>query len=150
MRVPAQSREAGTGGILRAKFTAAPVACAARTPPLRSWARRLADQAEQARREVAAGRLEAALVLDAGCALGDLGFPLPPAPLVFLDVEAVPLALVAAPGHRVLGRSPLGVDELSGERLLVNGPKCSFWMAADIFGPGLERVRAGVGDVCLG
>jgi DNA-binding transcriptional LysR family regulator len=162
---------------------------------LLSWARRLLDQAEQARREVTeqrrklrlgaletiaasyiprvlarlaerradvhvevrssasrddllidvtAGRLEAALLLDTGDVLGDLGFPPPPAPLAFLDVEAVPLALIAAPGHRLLGRSHLVPDDLSGERLLVNVPNCSFLMAADkIIGPGPERVQAG-------
>ncbi|WP_329522102.1 hypothetical protein [Spirillospora sp. NBC_01491] len=37
------------------------------------------------------------------------------------------------------------MDDLRGERLLVNVPACSFWMAADqILGPGLERVRLGL------
>ena len=94
--------------------------------------------------DVTAGRLEAALLLDTGDALGDLGFPPPPAPLAFLDVEAVPLALVAAPSHRLLGRPNLVPADLSGERLLVNVPNCSFFMAADkIIGPGPERVQAG-------
>jgi DNA-binding transcriptional LysR family regulator len=162
---------------------------------LLSWARRLLDQAEQARREVTgqrrelrlgaletvaatyvprvlarlaerggdvrvavrssisrddllvdvtAGRLEAALLLDTGEALGDLGFPPPPAPLAFLDVETVPLVLIAAPGHRLLGRSRLSPGDLSGERLLVNVPNCSFFMAADkIVGTGPERVLSG-------
>jgi DNA-binding transcriptional LysR family regulator len=162
---------------------------------LLGWARRLLDQAEQARREVTgqrrelrlgaletiaasyvprvlarlaerradvhvevrssvsrddlltdltAGRLEAALLLDTGDVLGNLGFPPPPEPLAFLDVEAVPLALVAAPGHRLLGRSQLAPDDLSGERLLVNVQNCSFLLAADkIIGPGPERVQAG-------
>jgi DNA-binding transcriptional LysR family regulator len=160
-----------------------------------SWARRLLDQAEQARRDVqgqrcelrlgaletiaavyvprvmarlarrrpdvhvevrpspsrddllddvAAGRLEAALLLDAGDVLGDLGFAPPPAPLTFLDVETVPLALIAAPGHRLQGRDRLAPGDLAGERLLVNVPNCSFWMAADqTIGPCPERVRAG-------
>ncbi|MEV8638121.1 LysR family transcriptional regulator [Streptosporangium sp. NPDC051023] len=162
---------------------------------LLGWARRLLDQAEQARREVtgqqqelrlgaletiaaayvpqvlarlagrrpdvrvgvrpamsrddlfadvAAGRLEAALLLDTGDALGDLGFPPPPAPLTFLDVGAVPLALVAAPGHRLRGRPHLSPGDLSGERLLVNVSNCSFLLAAEkIIGPGPERVQAG-------
>lgn len=42
-------------------------------------------------------------------------------------------------------RPGLRVDDLRGERLLVNVPACSFWMAADqILGPGLERVRLGL------
>ncbi|MEW9529487.1 LysR family transcriptional regulator [Microbispora sp. NPDC049125] len=158
------------------------------------WARRLLDQAEEARREVtgrrremrlgaletiaatyvprvlarlagrrpdvrvevrtggraglladvAAGRLEAALLWDTGDALGDLGFPPPSAPLSFLDVESVPLVLVAAPGHRLLGRPHVVPEDLRGERLLVNVPGCSFLMAADkVVGPGPERVQAG-------
>ncbi|MEU6038207.1 LysR family transcriptional regulator [Actinomadura sp. NPDC047616] len=94
--------------------------------------------------DVTAGRLDAALLLDTGAALGDLGFPSPPEPLAFLDVDAVPLALVAAPGHRLRGASRVVPDDLTGERLLVNVPACSFWMAADrIIGPGPERVRVG-------
>jgi DNA-binding transcriptional LysR family regulator len=159
------------------------------------WARRLLDQAEQARDEVAgrprqvrlgaletiaatyvprvlarlaerrpgveievrpsvsrddlladviSGRLEAALLLDTGDALGDLGFPAPPAPLTFLDVDTVPLVLVAAPDHPLAGRAELTPEDLSGERLLVNVPNCSFLMAADrVVGPGPERVWAG-------
>ncbi|MFF7452963.1 LysR family transcriptional regulator [Kitasatospora sp. NPDC008115] len=148
------------------------------------WARRLLDQAEQARREVAdvrpvlrlgalgavavthapavlarlaerrpgldvalhtdpardrllhgvaAGSLDAALLLDAPGPLGALGFALPPVQLAHLDLEDVPLALVAAPG------SPS-----SGQRLLVNGPGCSFRLAGDrLFGPGAERLHTG-------
>ncbi|MFI6515846.1 LysR family transcriptional regulator [Spirillospora sp. NPDC050679] len=174
---------------------------------LLGWARRLLDQAEQARREVTggtptlrlgaletiaathvprvlarlaerrpdlraevratvsrdemladvlAGRLDAALLLDIGEALGELGFcvGLPGSsagpvdsstgPLDFLDVEAVPLALVAAPEHRLAGRSRVDAGDLDGERLLVNVPNCSFRMAADrVIGPEAERVQAG-------
>jgi DNA-binding transcriptional LysR family regulator len=162
---------------------------------LLTWARRLLDQAEQARAEVAgrprqvrlgaletiaathvpgvltrlaerrpdvsvevrpaasrddlladvtAGRLEAALVLDTGDALGGLGFPAPPEPLTFLDVDTVPLALVAAPDHPLAGRAVLAPGDLAGERLLVGAPNCSFHLAADrVFGPAPERVPAG-------
>lgn len=164
-----------------------------------SWARRLLDQAAQARREVTGqrqalrlgaletiaatevprvltrlaerrpdvrvevrssanrddlltdvttGRLEAALLLDTGDMLGDLGFLPPQEPLEFLDVDSVPLVLVAAPGHRLSGRSRLAPADLSGERLLVNVPNCSFLMAADkIMGAGPERVRVGAVSV---
>ena len=167
-----------------------------------SWARRLLDQAEQARREVtgqrqalrlgaletiaatymprvlgrlaerrpglrvevrtsasrddlladvAAGRLEAAMLLDTGDVLGDLGFPAPPEPLAFLDVDAVPLVLVAANDHPLLGRPRLTPADLAGERLLVNVPNCSFFMAADkVFGGSPEPVHArGLGDAHL-
>ncbi|MET9342375.1 LysR family transcriptional regulator [Nonomuraea sp. NPDC003804] len=93
--------------------------------------------------EVAAGRLEAALLLDAGQALGGLGFA-PPEPLTFLDVDEVPLVLVAAPGHPLAGRGLVGPGDLAGERLLVNVPGCSFRLAADsVLGPAPERVAAG-------
>ncbi|GAA3112992.1 LysR family transcriptional regulator [Streptosporangium carneum] len=162
---------------------------------MRGWARRLLDQAEQARLEVAgrlrvlrlgaletivatrvprilarlaerrpdvgvevlaatsrdelladviAGRLEAVLLLDAGDALGGLGFPVPATPLTFVDVDPVPLVLVAAPGHRLRGRLSLGAEDLVHERLLVNVPGCSFRMAADrLLGPGPVQVQVG-------
>ncbi|MFF2659447.1 LysR family transcriptional regulator [Kitasatospora sp. NPDC058032] len=148
------------------------------------WARRLLDQADQARREVtaartvlrlgtletvaathaprvlarltghhpeldvalhtdadrdgllhgvAAGGLDAALLLDTAGPLGELGFVPPPVPLAHLDLEDVPLVLVAAPG------SP---DP--GQRLLVNTPACSFRLAGDrLFGPEVERLHTG-------
>ncbi|WP_052489420.1 LysR family transcriptional regulator [Streptomyces sp. 150FB] len=162
---------------------------------MRAWARRLLDQAEQARREVtgapavlrlgaletiavthvpsvlarlvarrpglqvevrsdaardqllaavAAGDLEAALLLDAGEGLGTLGFTPPPAPLDFVDLEPVRLALVGAPGHPLAGRPALVPDDLHGERLLVNGPACSFRLAGErLLGPAVPRVAAG-------
>jgi DNA-binding transcriptional LysR family regulator len=115
-----------------------------------TWARRLLDQAEQARREVTgarpvlrlgaletiavthvpgvltrlaarrpdlevevrtdaardqlleavrAGDLDAALLLDTGDTLGGLGFDPPSGRLDFIDLEPVPLSLVAAPDH---------------------------------------------------
>ena len=121
---------------------------AARRPGLR------VDVTSQADRQallaaVAAGELDAALLLDAGDALGGLGFPVPLRPeLDHVDLEPVPLVLVAAPGHpceeRAAGRA-LTPDDLVGQRLLVNAASaCSFAMAAErMFGPGVERVRAG-------
>jgi DNA-binding transcriptional LysR family regulator len=94
--------------------------------------------------DVIAGRLEAALVLDTGKALGDLGFPAPPASLAFLDVGTVALILVAAPTHPLAGRRGLGPVDLSDQRLLVNAPHCSFSIAADnVIGAGPERVFTG-------
>jgi DNA-binding transcriptional LysR family regulator len=93
--------------------------------------------------EVAAGELEAALLLDTGAALGELGFTPPPEPLTFLDLDPVPLALVAAPAHP-LGVGRLDRSELEGQRLLFTAPSCSFGLAAErILGSGLERVQAG-------
>ncbi|KUJ67118.1 LysR family transcriptional regulator [Streptomyces albus subsp. albus] len=93
--------------------------------------------------EVLAGELTAALLLDCGTALGGLGFPVPPAPLTSLDVDVVPLDLVAAPDHRLAGR-PLRPADLGGEKLLVNVAQCSFRLAADqLLGPEVRRVDAG-------
>jgi DNA-binding transcriptional LysR family regulator len=96
--------------------------------------------------DAVAGRLDAVLLLDTGEALGELGFPVPAAPLTHLDLDPVPLALVAAPHHRLRARPALAPGDLAGERLLVNLPGCSFRLVADrILGPGLERVEvAGV------
>ncbi|GGZ30026.1 LysR family transcriptional regulator [Streptomyces poonensis] len=94
--------------------------------------------------DVIAGRLDAALLLDAGEDVGGLGFPTPAEPLTFVDLDPVPLALVAAPTHPLAGRAELSPADLDRERLLVNVPECSFWMAGDrILGAGPERVRAG-------
>ncbi|MGW7788527.1 LysR family transcriptional regulator [Streptomyces tricolor] len=94
--------------------------------------------------DVVAGRLDAALLLDAGEDLGGLGFPAPPEPLGFVDLDPVPLALVAAPTHPLAGRTALVPADLDHERLLVNVPECSFWMAGErILGAGPVRIRAG-------
>lgn len=95
---------------------------------------------------VAAGELDAALVLDTGSALGDLGFPVPSVgPLEFLDLEPVPLVLVGPPGHPHAGAPGLSPADFDGQRLLVNTASvCSFALAADrLFGTGVERVQAG-------
>lgn len=116
---------------------------AARRPGLR------VDVRSEAARDVllagvAAGELDAALLLDTGDALGGLGFPVADR-LDFLDLDPVPLVLVGAPGHPYAGGPTLVPADLRGERLLVNtSTSCSFALAADqLFGPGIERVRAG-------
>ncbi|CAG6395153.1 LysR family transcriptional regulator [Streptomyces cocklensis] len=95
---------------------------------------------------VGAGELDAALVLDTGNALGDLGFPVPAAgPLEFLDLDPVPLVLVGPPDHPYAGTAGLSPGDFDGQRLLVNtASSCSFALAADrLFGPAVERVQAG-------
>ncbi|MGI5241397.1 substrate-binding domain-containing protein [Dactylosporangium sp. CA-139066] len=62
-------------------------------------------------------------------------------PLTYLDLQPVPLALVAAPTHPLAERDHLVTGNLDGERLLVNVPECSFWLAGDGAGP--KRVQAG-------
>jgi DNA-binding transcriptional LysR family regulator len=90
------------------------------------------------------GQLDAALLLDAGDFVGGLGFPAPVGPLTYLDLEPVPLALVAAPGHPLAGRDRLVGADLSGWKLLVNVPACSFWLAGQrLLGDAPQRVKAG-------
>jgi DNA-binding transcriptional LysR family regulator len=115
----------------------------ARRPGLRVEVR--ADAArDQLLAAVAAGDLEAALLLDTGEGLGSLGFTPPPAPLDFVDLEPVPLALVGAPGHPLAGRPALVPEDLYGQRLLFNGPACSFRLAGErLLGPAVPRVAAG-------
>lgn len=94
--------------------------------------------------DVLSGRLDAALLLDSGEEVGGLGFPTPAEPLTFLDLDQVPLALVSAPSHPLAARAGLTAGDLVDERLLVNVPECSFWMAGQkMFGSGPRRVRAG-------
>ncbi|SEM15382.1 LysR family transcriptional regulator [Streptacidiphilus jiangxiensis] len=93
---------------------------------------------------VAAGALEAAMILDIAGPLGELGFVLPPVPLDHLDLEEVPLALVAAPDHPLGGITELSRADLRGRPLLVDGPACSFHLAGErLLGGEVERVRAG-------
>ncbi|WP_284295016.1 LysR family transcriptional regulator [Luteimicrobium album] len=90
------------------------------------------------------GSLDAALVLDSGGPLGELGYPVPSGALEHVDVEPVPLALVAAPGHRLAAAAGLEPVDLRGERLLVNVPGCSFRYAGErLLGEVVERVEAG-------
>jgi DNA-binding transcriptional LysR family regulator len=92
--------------------------------------------------DAVAGRLDAVLLLDCGAALGELGFAVPPVPLTHLDLDPVPLVMVAAPGHPLRSRPTLSPDDLAGERLLVNLPGCSFRMVADrLLGPAPDRVE---------
>jgi DNA-binding transcriptional LysR family regulator len=94
--------------------------------------------------DVIEGRLEAALLLDSGDNVGGLGFPAPAAPLAFIDLDPIPLALVAAPAHPLAAQAALTPDDLEHEQLLVNVPECSCWMAGSkILRPGPERIRVG-------
>jgi DNA-binding transcriptional LysR family regulator len=117
---------------------------AARRPQLRVDVRPGTDRREMLA-DVRAGRLDAVLLLDTGTALGDLGFPPPPASLSFQDLDPVPLALVSAPDHLPPGRdADAGRPDLDGRRLLLNAPNCSFALAADkLLGPGAERTFVG-------
>jgi DNA-binding transcriptional LysR family regulator len=94
--------------------------------------------------DVIEGRLGAALLLDSGDDVGGLGFPAPAEPLTFIDLDPVPLALVSAPAHPLAARTALTPGDLKHERLLVNVPECSFWMAGNkILGSGPTRIKVG-------
>ncbi|MFI5531789.1 LysR family transcriptional regulator [Kitasatospora sp. NPDC051853] len=93
--------------------------------------------------DVAAGRLDAALLLDTGTTLGTLGFPAPRAGLSFVDVATVPLLLVGRPGHPLAEHPALTPEHLTDQQLLVNAPGCSFLLAADrLLSPHQPRLRA--------
>ena len=93
--------------------------------------------------DVDAGRLDAALLLDTGTTLGELGFRPPAASLSFLDLAPVPLTLVTEPDHQLQRERPHRTN-LHGQRLLLNAPNCSFALAADkLLGPGAERAFVG-------
>jgi DNA-binding transcriptional LysR family regulator len=93
---------------------------------------------------VAAGELEAALLLDTGDGLGELGFTPPPAPLDFIDLKPVPLALISAPTHPLSRIPRLSREDLRGQQLLVNVPACSFWLAGErLLGSDVQRLKAG-------
>jgi DNA-binding transcriptional LysR family regulator len=82
-------------------------------------------------RAVADGELDAALLLDAGTSLGELGFGDAGGALQFVDIGTVPLHLTAGPGHRLASAGPLAPADLAGEPILVTPPGCSFRMATD-------------------
>lgn len=94
--------------------------------------------------DVIEGRLEAALLLESGDDVGGIGFPTPAEPLTCLDLDPVPLSLVCSPAHPLATRAALTPDDLRHERLLVNVPACSFWMAGNkILGSNLKRIKVG-------
>ncbi|OLT02860.1 hypothetical protein BJF90_28245 [Pseudonocardia sp. CNS-004] len=95
-------------------------------------------------RAVATGELDAALLLDVGTSLGELGFDDEGAALQFVDIGTVTLRLTARPGHPLAGARPLTPADLTDELLLVTPPGCSFRMATDrLFGPGGRRTELG-------
>lgn len=91
-------------------------------------------------RAVATGELDAALLLDVGTLLGELGFGDEDGALEFVDIGTVRLHLTAGPGHRLATAGPLTPADLTDELLLVTPPGCSFRMAADrLLGTGGRR-----------
>lgn len=93
-------------------------------------------------RAVARGDLDAALLMDVGTSLGELGFDDGGGALEFVDIGTVRLCLVARPGHRLATVGPLTPAGMADEPVLVTPPGCSFRMAAErLFGPGGRRTE---------
>jgi DNA-binding transcriptional LysR family regulator len=93
-------------------------------------------------RAVAEGELDAALLLDTGTALGELGFDDGSGALQFVDIGTVRLHLAAGPGHRLASAGPLTPADLADELVLVTPAGCSFRMATDrLLGAGGRRTE---------
>jgi DNA-binding transcriptional LysR family regulator len=93
-------------------------------------------------RGVAGGELDAALLLDVGTSLGELGFDDGGGALQFVDIGTVRLHLTAQPGHRLATAGPCTPADLTDELVLVTPPGCSFRMATErLLGAGGRRTE---------
>jgi DNA-binding transcriptional LysR family regulator len=93
-------------------------------------------------RGVAGGELDAALLLDVGKSLGELGFDDEGGALQFVDIGTVRLHLTAWPGHRLAAAGPCTPADLTDELVLVTPPGCSFRMATErLLGAGGRRTE---------
>jgi DNA-binding transcriptional LysR family regulator len=95
---------------------------------------------------VGSASLDACLLLDTGAVLGGLGFTVDIGPerLAFLDLDQVPLALVAAPIHPLAGVAGVRWTDVANHRLLLTEPGCSYRLVADrLFDPQGPRLEAG-------
>jgi len=88
--------------------------------------------------------IDAAVLLDRGDSLGDLGFDVPAASLDSLDLSDVPMRSVAGAGHRLAGRPVSTRDLRTGTTMLGREERCSFWMATRSWlGPDTDLVAVG-------
>lgn len=87
---------------------------------------------------------DVAVLLDTGKHVGDLGFARPASALGYLDIREVPMAVVAPPDHRLLGR-PVTMREIQQTGCLVGREaRCSFWMATERWlGPDVDITAVG-------
>ncbi len=73
--------------------------------------------------------LDAVVLLDLGDCIGDLGFATPAVDFEHVDVREVTMAVVAGPGHPLVG-SPATMEMVRRSGHLVGRePRCAFWMA---------------------
>lgn len=75
------------------------------------------------------GEIDAAVLLDTGERVGDLGFSIPTSALEYLDVRDVAMTVVASPQHRLLGHRVTMEQIQHTGGLIGREPRCSFWMA---------------------
>ncbi|WP_280399896.1 LysR family transcriptional regulator [Nocardia carnea] len=88
--------------------------------------------------------LDAVLLLDTGSRIGDLGFAKPGTAMNHLDVRAVPMTTVAAPGHPLLGRPVTRAEIRRTGSLIGQESRCSFWMATQRWlGPDTDLTAVG-------
>ncbi|WP_262402901.1 LysR family transcriptional regulator [Actinomadura sp. CNU-125] len=88
--------------------------------------------------------IDAAVLLDLGDHIGDLGFPSPAPDLEYVDVREVAMTVVAPPKHPLLGHrvSMQEIQKTGG--LIGREPRCSFWMAAQRWlGPDVDLTAVG-------
>lgn len=90
------------------------------------------------------GEIDAAVLLDTGEHVGDLGFPESGSALDHVDVRDVAMAVVATPQHPLLGHR-VSMDEVQRTGGLVGRePRCSFWMATRRWlGPDVDLTAVG-------
>lgn len=90
------------------------------------------------------GQIDAAVLLDSGEQVGDLGFHVPHSGLEHLDVRDVTMTVVAPPEHPLVGR-PVTIAEVQRTGGLIGRePRCSFWMATQRWlGPDTDLTAVG-------
>ena len=90
------------------------------------------------------GEIDAAVLLDTGEHIGDLGFARPRMPVEYLDVRDVPMTMVVPPDHPLLGR-PVTMQEIRQTGGFIGREaRCSFWMAtARWLGSGVDITAVG-------
>ncbi|WP_344168148.1 LysR family transcriptional regulator [Kribbella lupini] len=90
------------------------------------------------------GELDAALLLDTGSRIGELGYAEPEVPTAFVDVREVPMVTVASAGHPLLGRPVAAAEIRDGATLVGQESRCSFWLATQRWlGPEVDLISVG-------
>ncbi len=90
------------------------------------------------------GELDAALLLDTGPRIGELGYAGPEVPMAFVDVREVPMVTVTGAGHPLLGRPVTAAEIRDGATLVGQESRCSFWLATRRWlGPDVDLIGVG-------